>query len=108
MGPTLTEPGVKYFLNETLKKCKEKKYEFYSLLFNLGLLAAFICLFGGILLYKYKGKPSKEYLQRKKLEGEKYIISKIKVHEPPKQKSITSLPKFGDNTDMMHRNFFNN
>ena len=108
MNPTLIEPGTKYFLNQTLRKCKEHKYKFYSLLFNLGLLIAFICIFVGILIYKYKGKPSKEYLQQQKLDCEKYILSKIKIHKKPEQKLITNLPSFDNNTEIMHRNFLNN
>ena len=36
--PNLTEPGVKYFLKETLKKCNEKKGLFYNTILNLGFL----------------------------------------------------------------------
>ena len=33
--PILTEPGVKYFLGETLKNCKKNKDIFNVQLFNL-------------------------------------------------------------------------
>ena len=33
--PELTEPGVKYFLSETLKQCHIAKDKFNNLLFNL-------------------------------------------------------------------------
>ena len=108
MNPALTEPGVKYFLGQTLKKCKKKKNEFYCLLFNLFFFVAFLCLFGGILYYKYKGKPSKEDNERRKLELENYVVSKIKQHQKPTKNLITNLPKFENNTEIMHRNFFNN
>ena len=32
--PSLTEPGVLYFLKETLKQCNEKKLIFYNTIFN--------------------------------------------------------------------------
>ena len=41
--PTLTEPGVKYFLGETLKKQKNKEI-FNVQLFNLGLFIAFFII----------------------------------------------------------------
>ena len=39
--PILTEPGVKYFLKETLKNCKIKKDNEFNQLMNLGLLTTF-------------------------------------------------------------------
>ena len=35
--PSLTEPGVKYFLGETLKKCHEQRTEVDYYMLNLGL-----------------------------------------------------------------------
>ena len=33
--PTLIEPGVKYFLNQTLKQCREFKDKFNNSLLNI-------------------------------------------------------------------------
>ena len=33
--PILIEPGVKYFLSETLKQCKDFKDKYYNTLFNI-------------------------------------------------------------------------
>ena len=54
--PYLTEPGVKCFLNETLKQCREFKNTYHNLIFNFSLLIIFIIILGGLLLVKYKGK----------------------------------------------------
>ena len=35
--PKLTEPGVKFFLNETLKQCHIIKNNFHNTIFNIGL-----------------------------------------------------------------------
>ena len=43
--PTLTEPGVKYFLGETLKNCKKNKDIFNVQLFNLALFVGFYVLY---------------------------------------------------------------
>ena len=43
--PSLTEPGVKYFLGETLKKCHEQRTELDYYMLNLGLLGVFISCF---------------------------------------------------------------
>ena len=44
LRPTLTEPGVKYFLKETLKNCKIKKDLQFNMLMNLGLLGVFVII----------------------------------------------------------------
>ena len=43
--PTLTEPGVSYFLRSTLKKCNETKTKYFNVLWNLGLLFFFVATF---------------------------------------------------------------
>ena len=67
--PTLIEPGVKYFLNQTLKQCREFKDKFNNSLLNILLFLLFLFLLGCILLYKYKGKltPSEKKERRRKL-----------------------------------------
>jgi hypothetical protein len=52
--PNLVEPGVKYFLRETLKQTHLFRLKYYNSLFNIGLLVFFISLLGFILLMKYK------------------------------------------------------
>jgi hypothetical protein len=39
--PILTEPGVKYFLNETLKQCHVFKEKHNNTLFNIGITIIF-------------------------------------------------------------------
>ena len=51
--PILTEPGVSYFLKETLKKCKIKKDVEMNNLMNLGLLITFITIASSLLYYKF-------------------------------------------------------
>jgi hypothetical protein len=36
--PMLTEPGVKYFISETLKQCHHFKETHQNMIFNIGLL----------------------------------------------------------------------
>ena len=54
--PILTEPGVKYFLGETLKNCKKNKDIFNVQLFNLGLFVGVLTIVTALLVYKYKTK----------------------------------------------------
>jgi len=96
--PTLIEPGVKSFLNETLKQCHQFKMKYYNQLFNFALFFAFVFVLSCVLLYKYKGKltPSEKY--KKEKQKQQYILSKIKNYQDAKkiarQELITGLPQW--------------
>jgi len=99
--PILTEPGVKSFLNSTLKQCHEFKVNYYNYMFNIGFFIGFLILLGGLLLYKYKGKLTDA--EKKQLDNVKqqYILSKIKNFQISKQRAkeelITGLPHWESN-----------
>jgi hypothetical protein len=104
--PALTEPGVKYFLNQTLKQCHIIRNKFHNTIFNIGLLFAFLLVLGLILLYKYKGKLSPVELEEKNKEKQQYILSKIKNFQEAKriahQELITGLPAWESEYDIIH------
>jgi len=101
--PTLTEPGVKYFLNQTLKQCHIVRDNFHNIVFNVGLLIGFLVILGLILLYKYKGRLSPVEVERKNKEKQQYILSKIKNLQEAKRKAhqelITGLPNWENDYD---------
>jgi len=101
--PMLTEPGVKYFLNETLKQCHQFKEKHNNMLFNIGLLIGFFIILGILLLYKYKGKLTPEEIEQKELEKKRYILSKIRNYQDAKiraqQELITGLPHWESEFD---------
>ena len=94
--PTLVEPGMKYFVNETLKKCSEFKEKYKNYLFNLGVLFGFIAIVSVILIYKYKGKLTPQEKRIKETQKKQYIVSTIKNYQDAKrtaqQQLITGLP----------------
>ena len=106
--PMLTEPGVKYFLNETLKQCHQFKENHNNMLFNIGLLIGFFIILGILLLYKYKGKLTPEELEQKELEKKRYILSKIRNYQDAKVKAqqelITGLPHWDSEFDIIYDN----
>ena len=97
-SPMLTEPGVKYFINETLKQCRQFKENHQHIIFNIGLLVMFFIILGVFLFYKYKGKLSEEEIEQKELLKKQYILSKIRIFKDAKIKSqqelITGLPHY--------------
>ena len=108
--PTLTEPGVKYFLKETLKNCRVKKDIEFNQLVNLALLTSFVVISSMLLYYKYKTRPTEE--DRKKIKQLKrdYFMNKVRQLEAKKAKQlnqqITNLPKFESPFELLHKNFY--
>jgi len=94
--PILIEPGVKYFLNQTLKQCHVIKNNYHNLIFNVGLFIAFLLIVLFVLLYKYKGRLTPSEKHQKNKEKQQYILSKIKILQESKRKAhqelITGLP----------------
>jgi len=105
--PALTEPGVKYFLHQTLKQCHVVREKFHNTVFNIGLFLAFLIILGLILLYKYKGKLTPVEIERKNKEKQQYILSKIQNFEQAKRKAsqelITGLPAWENEYDIIKR-----
>jgi hypothetical protein len=104
--PALTEPGVKYFLHQTLKQCHAVRDNFNNTVFNIGLFIAFLLILGLVLLYKYKGKLTPAEIQRKNKEKQQYILSKVQKFQQAKriahQEIITGLPEWESEYDIIH------
>ena len=105
--PRLIEPGVKYFLNETLKQCRVFKSKYHNLIWNISLASFFIILLGAFLIYKYKGKLTPVEKDMKNRQKQQYILSKIKNYQEAKQRAqqelITGLPHWDTEYDVIHR-----
>jgi len=106
--PVRTEPGVKYFLSQTLKQCHIIKNNFHNTVFNVGLFIAFLLILGLILLYKYKGRLTDVEKHKKNQEKQQYILSKIKNLQEAKRRAhqelITGLPNWDSEYDIIHKN----
>jgi hypothetical protein len=109
--PLLVEPGVKYFLHETLKQCHITKDKFHNFIFNIGLLIFFILILGVILYWKYKGKLTPVEIEKKNAEKQQYILSKIQKFQDTKRKVhqelITGLPAWESEYDIIHSKTYN-
>ena len=105
--PSLIEPGVKYFLGQTLKQCKEFKDKYNNFLFNICLFVLFLLILASILLYKYKGKLTPVEKEKKSREKQQYILTRIKNFQDAKrlasQELITGLPTWENEYDVITR-----
>ena len=77
--PMLTEPGVKYYINESLKQCHKFKEKHQNTMLNIWLFVVFVIVLGILLLYKYKGKLTVEQIEENEITKKHYILSKIKI-----------------------------
>tara|TARA_E500000178_G_C16600419_1_gene564425 strand:+ start:204 stop:548 length:345 start_codon:yes stop_codon:yes gene_type:complete len=109
---TLIEPGVKYFLNETLKKHNIKRVSSNNMVINIILFLIFVLLIICLLYYKYKNKKSPEEKKKLNYLKENYILNRIRSLNGDKkretEKMITNLPKFESDFVKLHENFYNN
>ena len=105
--PILIEPGVRYFLSETLKQCRVFKNTYHNLLFNIVLGIIFVFLLGIILVFKYKGKLTPAEKEMKNRQKQQYILSKIQNFLESKQRAqqelITGLPHWDSEYDIIHK-----
>lgn len=104
--PTLTEPGVKYFLNQCLKQTHIIRENFHNMIFNIGMFIFFLLILGFILIYKYKGKLTPIEIAQKNKEKQQYILEKIQTFQIAKQKAhqelITGLPQWENEYTTRH------
>jgi hypothetical protein len=87
-APSLVEPDVKYFIENSLKKAHEYKMNTYTFFFNFGVLAIFTLVFGGFLWYRYKNKPSPYEIQQKMKQDQEIILSKIRANQDDRKRSL--------------------
>jgi cytoskeletal protein RodZ len=75
--PSLTEPGVKFFMSKVLKHCSEQKHMFSNLVFNIILFLIFVLIIGGFLYYKYRGKLTPEEKEKKFREEKQDVLMRL-------------------------------
>lgn len=110
--PTLIEPGVKYFLSQSLKECRKFKERNITIIFNLSMAILLFVVIAMFLSYKYKGRPTAGELAKKNREKEEYIVSKLQQIALIKKKEnsnlITDLPLWDNHPEsaILQRNIF--
>ena len=109
-NPSLTEPGVKYFMKETLKQCQEKKIKLYYFWTNMGFFILFVGILASLLVWKQKTKKTKEEITDDRMKQRKYILEKIKTIQEKRKKEqnliITGLPKFESDFELLHKKYY--
>ena len=110
LKPRLTEPGVRFFLDNTLKNCHQTKKDYFDKIVNSCLFFLFLFILGIILRTKYKGKltPREKKIKERKLQ--EYLIAKLKIMEVDRRRNqqdlITNLPIYKSEFEATHRNLY--
>lgn len=110
VSPQLIEPGTKYILSETLRRCRETKYIYFNTYMNIVLLMLFLLIFGSFLYYKFKGRMSPVEAINRDIEKQTYVVSLLQKYQSAKikesQSSITNLPPWEESEilGLIHRN----
>ena len=94
--PSLVESNVKYAISESLKQAHNYKMNTYSYFLNLGVVIIFVLVFGGVLYYRYKTKPTPQEIQAKLKHDQSIIMSKIQMYQDDKKRGgyydMTKMP----------------
>lgn len=95
-GPSLIEPGTKYFFKSTLKQCNAVKQKHMNKLYNITLLLLFVFIVGCVMFYNYKGRLTKQEIYIKHEKERQYILETVRKLDDERQKEsqqrITNLP----------------
>lgn len=102
--PVLCEPGMKYFINCTLKESRKIKEKHSSLLFNIVMALSLIAAISLILFYRYKGRLTQRDIEIKKRKKQEYIVSKLQhltaIREKNNLSLISDLPVLDNNPEL--------
>lgn len=97
--PRLVAPGVRSFMDFTLRNCRQMKDTYMTLSINIGLTLFLVVVIGTFLYYKYKGKPTPQEAEAKRQQGHQYVMKKLGMHVATRQmmqknsaSELTGLP----------------
>ena len=102
--PNLTEPGMKYWLSQSLREMRRFKDRNLTIIFNFSMTIALIAVIGGFLIFKYKGKLTPQEIAVKQQKKKEYLISKlVKIGETKRkinETMITDLPVWSNQPEV--------
>jgi hypothetical protein len=97
-SPQLVDNYAKFYLYDTLSSCHQKRVKYHSILFNTIVFILFFGIFGSILYFLYKRKPTIEQSRLQIERDQQFVLSKIRFYQEQNQKiresasQITGLP----------------
>ena len=102
--PNLTEPGMKYWLSQSLREMRRFKDHNLTIIFNFTMTIALVAVVSGFLIFKYKGKLTPQEIAVKQQKKKEYLISKlVKIGETKRkinETMITDLPVWSNHPEV--------
>lgn len=103
-APSLTEPGVKYWMKQSLKECRNFKDTNINYFYNIGLTIILVIGVGIFLCCNYKGNITQTEIDEKNRKKQEYIVAKLQqVALFKKHRSstmLTDLPTWDDHPEL--------
>lgn len=93
-APSLIDTTTKTFLAQTLQKCHTVRIKYYGIILNVSLAILFFGVFGTILYYRHKNKPTEQDLQLKMQKEQEYILSKIRFYQEQNHKTLKQVQEY--------------
>lgn len=105
--PILTEPGVKYWLSQTLKECRGFKDKHVSFIYNIIMLVLLVMVVSGFLSYKYKGYITPDEQAEKNKQKQEFIVSKLQQLALYKKQNVNNTWGQHSEYDVFNRKIYN-
>ena len=106
--PNLTEPGIVYYLHNSLRNYHIKKMRVKNRYYNLACFLVLLSILGIFLFYKIRSKPEVEEQKQLKEQTRQYLLNKFtKKTNLGTTSQITNLPKFESDFELLHKNYYN-
>lgn len=96
--PSLIEPGMKFFMHNSLKECRHFREKRNYYIFNVSVFGILLAITSAVLYYRYKGKLTPYQQQQKLHQQHYYVLSRIKqmqdINQQQRNELVTNLPKW--------------
>jgi hypothetical protein len=110
--PILTEPGVKYWMSQSLKECRNFKDKNINFFYNIGMTILLVLGITIFLIFSYKGNITQVEINEKNKIKQEYIVSKLQqlalIKKQKSNEMITNLPTWDDHPelDLLNRKLY--
>ena len=90
-GPRLIDNSSKYYLYNKLAACHETRVKYHSIILNVLVFMVFAGVFGGVLYYCYKKKPTIQQSRSQMERDQQFILSKIRFYQEQRQEQRQAM-----------------
>lgn len=105
MSTHLIEPGMKYFIGETLKNCHQTKFSYYNKLINISIFVGILTIIGCVLYFMSLHKKQKR--NATDIEKHEYVMNLVRnmKQQNNSKNMITDLPEYQSEFELTMKKF---